>query len=127
MYEYVYLFTFRIIYAGFFSYLLSLEAKSDVEDFVRSMLGNKVSKTFLRELYVRWQPHKESPGQRLLAGPERLTELVRTKKDDLVLFAQKGVKSDEKKVNMSKHKYVQVTITLWLCVLGCARTRPYFR
>ena len=84
------------------SYLLSLEAKSDVEDFVRNMVGDKVSKTFLRELYVRWQPREDSRGQRLLAGSAQLTELVRTKEDDLVLFAQKGVKYEEKKVNTSK-------------------------
>ena len=68
------------------------------------MLGDKDSKAFLRELYVRWQPRPRQDGsrQRLLAGSEQLTELVRAKQDDLVLFAQKGVKSEEKKVSMSK-------------------------
>lgn len=89
------------------------------------MLGDKDSKTFLRELYVRWQPRPREDGSRrgLLAGSEQLTELVRAKQDDLVLFAQKGVKSEEKKASMSKFMSECMAITFG-CVLGCGWARP---
>ena len=66
------------------------------------MLGDEVCKSFVRELYVRWQPHEGNPGHHLLEGAEKLTELVRAREDDLVLFAQKGMKLEEKKVKMAK-------------------------
>lgn len=86
------------IYAVLCSYLLSLESKSDVEEFLGNMLGDKVCQTFVRELYVRWQPVEGNTG--LLARAEKLTELVRAREDDLILFAQKGAKCKEKRVRL---------------------------
>lgn len=79
-------------------YLLSIETQKDVKEYLNDLLGTdeKASRDFQNEFFIRWHPPKRAPFQPSKEEEELLTELVRPKKDDMVLFADK---SDKKKKN----------------------------
>lgn len=73
------------------SYLLSMTT-NEVEEYLQGLLGKDSprSREFQREFLARWHPPERPPS---LPSPEEvqlLQELVRPKKEDMVLFEKKG-------------------------------------
>ena len=75
-------------------YLASIETKKDVEEYLNDLLGTdrKASRDFQAEFFHRWHPPKRAPSQPSREEEELVTELVRPKKDDMVLFSDKKKK-----------------------------------
>ena len=77
-------------------YLLAIETEKDVKEYLDELLGteNKVSRDFQTAFFGRWHPPERHPAQPSKEEEELLTELVRSKEDELVLFANKKKKRD---------------------------------
>lgn len=83
------------------SYLISMRSESDIEEYVKSLLG-KQYQGFLREYLVRWRSLiKEKHGGE---NEDIMFPLRRPRQDELILFAEKKgkTKAKESKVNIGK-------------------------
>ena len=78
-------------------YLLSIDTKKDVKEYLEELLGTdkKASRDFQDEFFSHWHPPERAPSQ---DEEGLLTELVRPKKEEMVLFADKADKKKKKDV-----------------------------
>lgn len=81
-------------------YLLSIETEKDAKEYLDDMLGTgkRASCDFQKEFFSRWHPPERPPSQPSKEEEELLTELVRPKKDEMVLFADKLDRKKKKDV-----------------------------
>lgn len=79
-------------------YLLSIEAKKDVKEYLDDLLGTdkKASRDFQKDFFSHWHPPERPPSQPSKEEEELLTELVRPKKEEMVLFTDKSDKKKKK-------------------------------
>lgn len=77
-------------------YLLSIENERDVKEYLHELLGSdkKASRDFQTAFFSRWHPPERRPAQPSKEEEELLTELVRSKENDLVLFSDKKKRRD---------------------------------
>lgn len=77
-------------------YLLAIETEKDVKEYLDELLGaeKKASHDFRTAFFGRWHPPERRPAQPSKEEEELLTELVRSKEDELVLFSDKKKKRD---------------------------------
>lgn len=81
-------------------YLLSIETRKDAKEYLDDLLGTdkRASLDFQKEFFSRWHPPERPPSQPSKEEEELLTELVRPKKDEMVLFADKSDRKKKKDV-----------------------------
>lgn len=77
-------------------YLASIETKKDVKEYLDDLLGtdNKASRDFQDEFFNHWHPPERPPSQPSKEEEELLTELVRPKQEEMVLFSDKKTKKE---------------------------------
>lgn len=80
-----------------FDYLVSIETKKDVKEYLEELLGtdSKASRDFQMEFFKRWHPPERAASLPSREEAELLTELVRPKEDEMVLFADKRKKKKD--------------------------------
>ncbi len=85
-------------------YLLSIETKKDVKEYLDDLLGTdkKAVRDFQDEFFSHWHPPERAPSQPSKEEEELVTELVRPKKEEMVLFADKPDKKKKKDMVCSK-------------------------
>ena len=73
------------------TYLGSIETKKDVQEYLDDLLGTekKSSRDFQAEFFTRWRPPERSPVQPSPEEEELLTQLVRPKEEQMMLFSNK--------------------------------------